>query len=150
MYELIEILGQNKESAAQAVGQLPLWASMTIGIASAGVLTAIINFWPNFKKSKADSNKSESEGEKAEAEAADIIQKAAGELVQQIQRAAAEAAEQAAAANLVLLKQNEEMAEQIAEMKHDINDLRHGIELLTQQLKDNGINPVYPPMPPSL
>lgn len=148
MYALIDVVSQAVASSTSP--QLPLWASIMLGMGTAGVITALINFWPNLKRTNADTKKAEQEGEKVDAEAADIIQKAAGELVKQIQDAAHAAAERYEAQNRVLLEQNTDLATQLEELKIEIASLREGLDLLSQQLRENGINPVYPPMPPAV
>jgi flagellar hook-associated protein FlgK len=130
---------------------IPLWASILIGLAASGVLTAIINFWPSWKKLG-------SETEKADAEAADIIQRAAGDLITRIQHQATEAEKKNEERNHLLVEQNNELSRQIAQLQVQvekipileakISELSHGIDILTDQLKEHGINPIYPPSPP--
>lgn len=131
---------------------IPLWASILIGLAASGVLTAVINFWPSMKKLG-------SESEKADAEAADIIQRAAGDLITRIQQQASESDKKNEQRNTVLIEQNKELSRQISELQvqvakipeleSKISELSHGIEVLTNQLKEHGISPIYPPSPPA-
>lgn len=137
--------------AQETSATIPVWASILIGLGASGVLTAIINFWPSFKKTS-------SEVDKADAEAADIIQRAAGDLITKIQQQASESEENNKKRNSVLLEQNAELSRQmselqiqvakIPELEAKISELSHGIDVLTNQLKDHGISPIYPPGPP--
>lgn len=130
---------------------IPLWASILIGLAASGVLTAVVNFWPSFKKAG-------SESEKADAEAADIIQRAAGDLITRIQQQATETENKHEKTAQIMIEQNRELSRQIAELQiqvakiplleSKISELSHGIDILTDQLKEHGISPIYPPGPP--
>lgn len=97
--------------------------------------------------------------EKTEAEAADLIQRAAAGLVQTVM-------DQAAANTLLHTQQQAEMLARIDSLtdhiqhlesqvaripllEAEIAELNRGIAVLTDQLREHGITPVFPPMPPA-
>ena len=136
MSEFILILAQ-----AQAPGQ-PLWLVLMLAVVGSGALTGGLNYWFNRQKTDADI-------EKADAETADVIQRAAGELIQKVR-------DQAEASELMYLQQNKELLNKIAELRVEvqkipeletkITDLTLGVALLTEQLRKHDIPPAYPPM----
>ena len=138
--------------AQQAAASQPYWLILIVALISSRVVTGVLNYWFNRKKNDAET-------EHVDAEAADIIQRAAGELIEKIRV-------QAALSDLKYQEQNQKLIEQnaktsiqlselqvqvskIPELEASIADLRLGVQLLTDQLKEHDINPVYPPSPPA-
>jgi len=148
--------------AQQAAASQPYWLILIVALISSGVVTGVLNYWFNRKKNDAETEHVDAETEHVDAEAADIIQRAAGELIEKIRV-------QAALSDLKYQEQNQKLIEQnaktsiqlselqvqvskIPELEASIADLRLGVQLLTDQLKEHNINPVYsfhPPSPPA-
>lgn len=137
--------------AQQAAASQPYWLVLVLALFASGSITALLNYWFNKRKTHA-------EVEKVDADAADIIQHAAGELIEKVRVQSALSDKRYQEQNQTLIEQNARMAlqlddlqVQVAKIPHleaSIADLRIGIQMLTDQLKDNGIHPVYPPGPP--
>ncbi len=137
--------------AQQAAASQPYWLVLVLALFASGSITALLNYWFNKRKTHA-------EVEKVDADAADIIQRAAGELIEKVRVQSALSDKRYQEQNQTLIEQNARMAlqlddlqVQVAKIPHleaSIADLRIGIQMLTDQLKDNGIHPVYPPGPP--
>jgi hypothetical protein len=137
--------------AQQAAASQPYWLVLVLALFASGSITALLNYWFNKRKTHA-------EVEKVDADAADIIQRAAGELIEKVRVQSALSDKRYQEQNQTLIEQNAKMAlqlddlqVQVAKIPHleaSIADLRIGIQMLTDQLKDNGIHPVYPPGPP--
>jgi|JI9StandDraft_2_1071091.scaffolds.fasta_scaffold232037_1 hypothetical protein len=137
--------------AQQAAASQPYWLVLVLALFASGSITALLNYWFNKRKTHA-------EVEKVDADAADIIQHAAGELIEKVRVQSALSDKRYQEQNQTLIEQNAKMAlqlddlqVQVAKIPHleaSIADLRIGIQMLTDQLKDNGIHPVYPPGPP--
>lgn len=138
--------------AQQAQTQGPIWLILLSAIIASGTFATGLTLFFNRRKTN-------SEKDKIDADAADIIQRAAGELVNRIKEQSdidrkeyqAEI-EHLSEQNKDLMKSINEMKEEVAkipELEESIRDLRLGVELLTQQLIEHGVQPVYPPLPPS-
>lgn len=144
--------------AQQAAASQPYWLVLVLALFASGSITALLNYWFNKRKTHAEVEKVDAEVEKVDADAADIIQRAAGELIEKVRVQSALSDKRYQEQNQTLIEQNAKMAlqlddlqVQVAKIPHleaSIADLRIGIQMLTDQLKDNGIHPVYPPGPP--
>ena len=138
--------------------QTSIWVLIISAIIASGTLATVLTLIFNRRKTNA-------ERENLDADAADIIQRAAGELVTRIKKQSDE--DRAAfqiqinsltEQNTLLRSQNDELiktvnemrveVQKIPELEKDIKDLRHGIDLLTAQLIEHGVQPAYPPVPP--
>lgn len=138
--------------AQQASASQPYWVILIVALLSSGIVTAVLNYWFNRQKNNAET-------EHVDADAADIIQRAAGELIEKIRVQAALSDLKYQEQNQKLIEQNAKMSLQLAdlyiqvskipELEASIADLRLGVQLLTDQLKEHDINPVYPFHPPS-
>ena len=138
--------------AQQAAASQPYWLVLVLALFASGSITALLNYWFNKRKTHA-------EVEKVDADAADIIQRAAGELIEKVRVQSALSDKRYQEQNQTLIEQNAKMAlqlddlqVQVAKIPHleaSIADLRLGVQLLTDQLKEHNINPVYPFHPPS-
>lgn len=131
--------------------QTSIWVLLISAIIASGTLATSLTLFFNRRKTN-------SEKEKLDADAADIIQRAAGELVMRIKEQADQDRIEYQKEIDKLLAQNAELMLAVAEMRvevqkiplleADIKDLRNGIDLLTAQLIEHGVQPVYPPQPP--
>jgi succinate dehydrogenase/fumarate reductase flavoprotein subunit len=152
--EIIYIIAQ----MSTQITTLPVWAIILGSIVTSGTLSALLTVFFNRKKT-------ESEKEKLDADAADIIQRAAGELVTRIKTQSDEdrvifheEMNDLMTQNKLLMQQNTSLIKTVDEMRievrkipaleKDINNLRVGIDLLTAQLIEHGVKPAYPPAPP--
>lgn len=157
LYSMMEIIHIIAQMSTQ-ITALPVWAIILGSIITSGTLSALLTVFFNRKKT-------ESEKDKIDADAADIIQRAAGELVTRMKTQSDEdrAIFQTEMNDLVnqnklLMQQNSSLIKTVDEMRievqkipaleRDINNLRVGIDLLTAQLIEHGVKPVYPPVPP--
>lgn len=131
--------------------QTSIWVLLISTIIASGTLATGLTLFFNRRKTN-------SEKEKLDADAADIIQRAAGELVMRIKEQADQDRIEYQKEIDKLLAQNAELMLAVAEMRievqkiplleADIKDLRNGIDLLTAQLIEHGVQPAYPPVPP--
>lgn len=131
--------------------QPSIWFLILSAIIASGTLATLLTLFFNRRKTN-------SEKEKLDADAADIIQRAAGELVVRIKQQADEDRLEYQKEIAKLLAQNAELMLAVEEMRvevqkiplleADIKDLRNGIDLLTAQLIEHGVQPAYPPVPP--
>lgn len=136
---------------AQQTQQPSIWFLILSAIIASGTLATLLTLFFNRRKTN-------SEKEKLDADAADIIQRAAGELVVRIKQQADEDRLEYQKEIAKLLAQNAELMLAVEEMRvevqkiplleADIKDLRNGIDLLTAQLIEHGVQPAYPPVPP--
>lgn len=142
----ILIIAQQTQQA-----QPSIWFLILSAIIASGTLATLLTLFFNRRKTN-------SEKEKLDADAADIIQRAAGELVVRIKQQADEDRLEYQKEIAKLLAQNAELMLAVEEMRvevqkiplleADIKDLRNGIDLLTAQLIEHGVQPAYPPVPP--
>lgn len=131
--------------------QTSIWVLLISAIVASGTLATGLTLFFNRRKTN-------SEKEKLDADAADIIQHAAGELVMRIKEQANQDRAEYQKEIDKLMAQNAELMIAVAEMRievqkiplleADIKDLRNGIDLLTAQLIEHGVQPAYPPQPP--
>lgn len=131
--------------------QTSIWVLLISAIIASGTLATGLTLFFNRRKTN-------SEKEKLDADAADIIQRAAGELVIRIKEQADQDRLEYQKEIDKLMSQNAELMMAVAEMRievqkiplleADIKDLRNGIDLLTAQLIEHGVQPAYPPAPP--
>lgn len=127
-------------SAAETITASP-WVLIMTGLLTSGFLTAGINVWFSRRKTGSEANKSN-------AEAADIIQEAAGELILQLRESARISEENHQRQTQELLTKIENLQRKVDELpalQRSVEDLSRGVELLTSQLRDNGIHPVFTP-----
>lgn len=131
--------------------QSSIWVLIISAIIASGTLATGLTLFFNRRKTN-------SEKEKIDADAADIIQRAAGELVMRIKEQANQDRAEYQKEIDKLMAQNAELMLAVEEMRvevqkiplleADIKDLRNGIDLLTAQLIEHGVQPAYPPVPP--
>lgn len=131
--------------------QSSVWILLISAIIASGTLATGLTLFFNRRKTN-------SEKEKLDADAADIIQRAAGELVIRMKEQANQDRIEYQKEIDKLLAQNKDLMASVAEMRKevqkipllekDIKDLRQGIDLLTAQLIEHGVQPAYPPVPP--
>jgi len=99
----------------------------------AGGLVAIVQSIANRRKTHAEAGKTSAEGEKAEAEATDIIT----HTVTDFMAKAMEHSEQ----------REKQLLTEIKKLEIKVDNLQVTVNALSDQLRSNGIEPVYPPMP---
>lgn len=123
----------------------PTWLVILLAVLGSTAFTTVLSLAFNHSKTK-------SESEKNDAEAADVITRASSELIKNIEahyqksemRMQAQIAEQSAKIDLLTAE-----VAKIPELQASIMDLSKGIDVLTQQLLEHDISPVYPPLAPA-
>ena len=140
-----EIQTMFAQAATPAEPATPIWLIIVLAVLGSSALAALINVLFNRSKTK-------SESEKMDADAADVITRASTELIKNV-----EAHYKANEANMMAQIKEQSLkidalsleVSKIPELQKSISELTKGIEVLTAQLLEHDINPVYPPIPPS-
>ena len=124
----------------------PVWLYITLGLISSGLFTTGLQWWGNRKKTDSDTDKVDAETNK-------IIQETTRELLEDMRNQVKDSEAFYIKQQKLLTVEIEGLrkeVEKIPELEERIVELTQGIELLINQIKDAGMTPAYPPMPPNV
>lgn len=145
---LLDIFAQTPSTAPQAFN----WSVILVSVISSGALLSTLNWLYNRRKDKADVGKTE-------AEVAEVIQRVSAALVIQQEEQYKKVIAYHEGENKKLMTTVQSLEGQVTRLGHqvgripqlerDIMELTEGVKLLTLQLRENNITPIYPPLPHS-
>lgn len=122
------------------------WTTFFVGVFGSGGLIGALSLWFNRSKTDAETEKLQAESAKisvdtslAKAETTKIIEEAAGELIEDLRDHQKEL--------LGKIESLEAQVRRIPELEEAIRELTEGVHLLSEQLLEAGINPIYTPSP---
>ena len=128
----------------------PFATSVILGILASGSLTVIFNWWFN-------RNKSNAEVGHLSAETLKIIQETYGDFIEDINDQERLTIENYNTQMAALIEEIKSLKRQTARipileedvkiLEEDVKELTLGVKLLTDQLREHNITPIYPPVP---